>query len=251
MTLKRLGLWMIGVAVALIALAGAVIVHTAGPPFVDTLRSPIFQTPMHNTLNLQAGDYLVYENAANFSASPPDSGSLRGVTIVGPDTQPIPLSIPSTVQKLNRDGDTFSSVVEFHAPQAGAYVITVVSSNAATVVIGRDLGKLVLSILGWVALGLLGAAMLVAGVIMLIVARSKRRRETAIIAISPTVTGYPAGASNGWPIPISGSPTGAHTPAPAPPPRPGWYPDPEARHKYRWWNGQHWEAPLPDQPEEK
>ncbi|SDJ10967.1 Protein of unknown function [Frankineae bacterium MT45] len=263
MTLKRLGLWSIGLAVAIIALCGAVVVHAAAAPFIDTVQSPIYPTPMHRTISLDRGDYVVYTSSGGDITADPSDGSVHGVRILGPDGQPVPLAEASTPQTLNRDGESFRSIVEFHAPRAGAYAFSVLATSGTQVVVGRDLQKLIVSVLGWLAFGFLGGLILLAGVIMLIVAASRRRRHAAAASsASSNYPGYqspsypaayppvhPAGATNGWPTPASQRPPEPASNAAMPMPRAGWYPDPEARHKFRWWNGQHWEAPLPDQQE--
>jgi Protein of unknown function (DUF2510) len=210
-TLKRVGLALIAVGVCVMALCGTVIGVKIVPSLIRGITGPVYAVPMDRTISLSAGKYLVFERTGTRTSGGPitvtdDQGVSIGpdqIRVTAPDGTGVATGFPSGAQTIERNGVVFTGAVEFRARVSGDYEISVQTSSPTTVMISRDLGSLIISVLAWIATGAAGFFLLAAGTVMLIVYATRRNR----------------------------------TPPGAPP---GWYADPMDPGATRWWNGQVW-----------
>ena len=201
------------------------------------------------TVSLEAGDWAVYELAAAATSSSTTSTAKptvnpEAIAVTGPDGQRIStkcISCGAVSQSTSTNGAEYLGVVEFNAPEAGGYTITV-ESDGNTMAVGKPVTQAIGSLFGslFLAIGLssLGFLLIVAAVIWLIV-RSVNGRKTAVPAgaVPPAVGQYGGGAgqspAQGWQQP-TGTAAAAQT-APR-----GWYPDAGNPQQLRWWDGTQW-----------
>jgi hypothetical protein len=195
------------------------------------------------TVTLESGDWAIYEVASSPGTSGfssefgtelgSDFGSdlsevgptvdPESISVTGPDGQPILtrcISCAGQHQTTSSGAEQFLGVVEFTAPRAGQYTITVESAGN-TVAVGKPVTEAIGSIFGGLMLGIglagLGMMLIIAAIIWFIV-RAVSGRNVAV----------PAGAS-----PPGVSAAGSQTPR-------GWYPDTANPEQLRWWDGNQW-----------
>lgn len=196
--MKRIGWILIGVGIAVMALCVTFGILGSGRELVHGLTSTEYSTPVDRSLKLGEGKYVVFER--DVVTIRPDQ-----VHVIAPDGSTVTTHEVGSSQKIDRNGRTYLGAVSFHTPKSGHYRIHVDADQATQVLISRDLGSLILAVLGWILGAGLGFFILAAGVALLIVSAVRRRRP-------PVVTAAP----------------------------PGWYSDPSTPGRQRWWNGQNW-----------
>jgi hypothetical protein len=141
-------------------------------------------------------------------------------------------------ETITRGSAEYSSSLAFHTPSSGDYVLRFSNGVPTTVVVARSVSDAIRGVLVWFGVGAIGAALLLAGVVMLIVGavrrgRAKRAAYAAAWGAAPTWYGPnpqwspPAGAP-GYPPPYPPPPQAppAYPPPPPPSPPPGPPPPP-------------------------
>jgi len=195
------------VVASVIGVAAAVWIFgsTVGKGVSDDLSSPSFPVPTRQSVQLDAGDYVVYGSA---SSSEIGSG-IESVTVTAPGGGAVPAH-SSTSQTLTRNGSSYRSVVTFTAATTGRYQLDVQGDAGRTVVIGRSFTEYLGGLGTGVVVGILSALLFLVGLVLIIVGavkRSNARRAPAPAGYPPSGYG-PTPAGYGPPPPGYGQPPG-------------------------------------------
>jgi hypothetical protein len=200
-------------------------------PLSQTLTTPARQTPVNTYLSLTRGSYSVYELTGQSSDNGPITFTERrtptispaSVTVIGPEGENVPVvGLGNTTETLTRGTLIYTSAAHFTVGADGSYRVTVKAPKPTQVVIGPSLGAGLLAAWPWMLA--VGASFLafVAGIVLVIVARARR---------VPLVRGFTGPGGPGGP----GGPNPAGFTHP-----PGWYTDPAAAGRMRYWDGRAW-----------
>jgi hypothetical protein len=182
----RVGWLLVGVGLVCAIFAAFVIVGL-GPALNDTfLRRPC-ATPCSEVLDLDAGRYLVFEQVGRSTRVGPVTTTTQGEATISPANvevtsavgRSLQISRPGSTQTIERNGTTFRGVASFEVPESGRYLVTVDSPGRTQVLVAPGLGQTLLRALPGVALGGLGALAGGAGVVLLILAWTRRWRASS------------------------------------------------------------------------
>lgn len=216
------------VVVALIGLLAAVpgivgVVHTFG----DVLSSPAYQVPATLRLDLGSGDYTIYQRSGTRDSYGPLTVT-RGadveltpadVQITAPDGSDVPVAPRAANETITTGTTEYVSALRFRADRAGRYTIRIESPAPTAVKVQRPLVAQLRRSLPWLGLVGLGGLLVVTGTVLFVVGALRRnadRRRAAVVATAP-------------PLPPA-----------------AWYPDPDGRHRWRWWDGHTWTSHTSD-----
>jgi hypothetical protein len=209
------GLVLVGLSLIVGVTSGIKGTMLVAKPLSKTLTSPARATPVDEALHLDQGTYVVFELQPG--VTPAD------VTIVGPDGNRIGASdLGNSSETMTRQNSTYTGAVEFDVPAPGDYQVTVTPDQPDTVVIAPSLGSGFIRAWRWLAALGAGIGGLTLGVIFLIVGGVKRRRSRRPVA-------RPFEPAAGGPEAL---------------PPAGWYTDPTAAGRMRYWDGRAWQADV-------
>jgi len=208
--------------VAVTVLASGIAIAIAGfvlalLPFIRTITSStLFSVPGEVQVHLGAHTYALYERTGSsdfgFSQGGPTSLTPADVSVRNANGEPVGVrdSTFGPSEHITRNGDVYVSTVEFTAPESGLYTIRVDTTRTGSVIVARPLEDSLRQSLPWwgvFALGVIGA---ITGAVLWIVGAARRRRARQM------------------------------TYAYAGLPPPGWYADPHAAGRLRYWDGARW-----------
>lgn len=243
-----------GAVLAAFALVGIVVVAVRGAahigsPFVQSLTGPVLRTPLDRSMALDGGEYTVYELTGHVSGGGGTTFTRNGsptlvpaaVIVTGPQGQAVATTGPgSGTETVTRDRDLYTAAVRFTVPAPGSYRIVIAAREPRNVIITPSLfsgfsglGGSVLAFAGSVATFLAGMVLLGVGLL----GRSGHAASPRAPAPTP-----------GWaPGQVTGQMTGqmgqvGQVRGLAPP---GWYADPQAPQRMRYWDGRAWAPPSP------
>jgi len=198
---------------------GVVSVIAIAIPLVGTFTSPSYAVPGDIRVHLHHTRYIVYQHTgtrSTFGSTKDDvPAAIRmepaALSVQASDGSAVPVEVDESSETLTRGSDVYSGALAFDAPSGGEYDLTFTNTTSTTVVIARSLSDAVRSVAVWFAVGAVGGAVMVGGVIMLIVGIVRRGRAKRAMY-------------GGWgPPPGSGPPWSGYPPQSYPPP-PGQYP---------------------------
>ncbi len=208
-------------AIGVLALVGA---------FWSVLRGPVYAVPATVRLHLDAGGYRIYELDRSGSGRPGrplvDSST---VSVRSPAGSPVPVLGTGRSESIANGSEHFDTVVRFDAPTSGTYTLRLTPDTPTRVMVQPPLEDVVRDHLGWLLLVLVGFGAAAIGFVMVVVGvvrRSAARKRSSPVT-PPSATATPTAAPP--------------TVAPA-----GWYPDPSAVHRLRYWDGRAWTEHVAD-----
>jgi hypothetical protein len=212
----RIGWLLIAAGLVLFAVSATIGGIRVGPALTHGLTGPSYQTPMDRTLSLSRGTWVVFERSgAQYGGGGFTVTNETGVTlgpgdveVTGPDGRPIPTSTPSNNETINRNGTIYLGAVSFTVSRAGRYRVEIPQTDD-DVILSRDLGSLLGSVLVLILTAIGGLLMAGGGTLTLIVGANRRRRRSAAFFAPP-----------------------------------GWYPSPWMPNEYCWWDGRQWVPPV-------
>jgi len=188
-----------------------------------TLSGPTYDVPGTTQLHLGKGTYIVFERTGGRQTyGPLTIRRNHGVTIgwnqlsvTGRGGETILVSNSLRNETIDRGSDHYTAAVEFDTPRPGTYTLRFDTTEPGNVIVGRSLGDLFGRRVPWlVGIGV-GWLIALIGMIMLIVGLVRRGRATR--------RAQRVGGS---------SPTRVAAAA--------WFPDPDGRHRLRYWDGARW-----------
>ena len=211
---------------------------------------PTYAVPSTISLHLGTGTHMILERTGtqnNFDAGTRNVDlDPSQIDVVGPSGERVPVNYTSGTETITRPNGTYVSAVEFRVRRSGNYRVAVHASRPGLVMVQQSIGEVARRSVVW-ALGIaLGALLVLAGIIMLIVGivRRSKAKQLAMAATYGSTPGLP----QAYPTGTVAVPTGAPSTAPVPgapptsPPAspPAWHPDPHGQHRLRYWDGSAW-----------
>lgn len=191
------------------------------------------RTPGTVTRDLGEGPWVIYQRTGTDTGDGSTSAGQPTMTgeevrVTGPDGRRILVTRQTGNGTITINDAVYSSALGFHAPQAGTYRLEFTVPRG-DVLVQRKLVDTFVGALPWLAAAAVGLLLTIGGGITAGVQRSRTRRANAYTA------------PGGFPVTGAGDPTPGVVPGPPPPTTlPGWYPDPHAPGRRRWWNGGAW-----------
>jgi hypothetical protein len=198
----------VGLVIAFVSVIAIVV------PLLGTFTSSSYAVPGDLRLHLHHARYTVYQftgTRSPFGSSSSDSSVIRidpsMLSVRGIDGSFVQVAFDANDETITRGSNVYRGTLEFHVPSDGEYDLTFTNARPTTVVVARSIADALQSVVAWFAIGAIGGAIVIAGVIMLIIGSTRRGRAKRAM--------YP-----GW-----GPPPGSVPPWPGPyPPQPGPYP---------------------------
>jgi hypothetical protein len=199
---------MIVVAVVLGAFSAVRAVHIVW----DAFDGPAIDAPGITTIHLGAGRWIIFERTGTEQDFGPVQTQTDRPTTIAPDNVEVTDTDGNEQSVRDVTGDQsitlgstkFTGAVEFSVPADGTYVIVIQGTPATSALLARALSDQVKAAAPWLILLVAGGILLIFGVVF---------------------TVLPAGSSMAARRPVS---------------PPGWYQDPSAPMRFRWWDGRTW-----------
>ncbi len=210
------------------------------------ILGPTYAVPSTISLHLGTGTHIILERTGAQNSFDARTRNVdldpSQIDVVGPSGERVPVASTSGTETIARPNGTYVSAVEFDVRRSGTYRVGIHARRPGLVMVQQSIGEVARRSVVW-ALGIaLGALLVFAGLIMLIVGivrRSKaKQRATA------ATYGYNAGLPPTYPQSTIAVPTDAPSsvavPGAAPMSPPAWHPDPHGQHRLRYWDGSTW-----------
>ena len=214
------------------------------------ILGPTYAVPSTISLHLGTGTHIILERTGAQSGFDARTRNVEldpsQVDVVGPSGERVPVAFTSGTETITRPNGTYASAVEFRVRRSGNYRVRVNATRPGLVMVQESIGEVARKSVVW-ALGIgIGALIVLAGLIMLIVG-IVRRSKAKQLAMAATYGSTP-GAPQAYTASTVAVPTGAPSTAPVPgapptsPPAspPAWHPDPHGQHRLRYWDGSAW-----------
>jgi hypothetical protein len=179
----RSGWLLVAAGIACGGLAALLLVNAVGSAFSDSFLHEPCDTPCSSVLELEQGDYLVFELVGRSKQIGSVTWSSRGPETLGPadvrvqsvNGQELKIREPSSGQTIERNGAIYGGVVRFDVPEAGRYTVSIKGCSDKSVLVAPALDQTFLKAIPGVLVVLLGGIALSAGLVVLLMARSRRR----------------------------------------------------------------------------
>jgi hypothetical protein len=210
------------VSLVALVLGVAMVGVRVGPAFADGLFGPTYALPMDEAIHLEKGRWIIFERTGTQRRSGPltlrenDEVVFERVRarVSDPSGKELEWDFPFPMQTINRNGSIYTGVVSFDAPTSGTYDIAL-DTSSSTAIISPDIGSALGASAAWLVVAGLGALGCLVGVIVFLTGEKAGDRSDRSVTRRRPVA------------------------------RIGWYPDPEAPSRLRWWNGEQWGASKP------
>ena len=182
---RRVGWLLIAVSLVCGIIAAIMLVSAVGPSLKDALVRHPCATPCSEVLDLDAGNYLVFEEIGHSSSVGPLSTTTQAPTTIAPADvavtsstgRALEMAEAGSSETINRDGAIYRDVVSFHVPEAGAYRVVVDAPQVTQVLVAPGIGQTFLKALP--GLGVLGMALTLGLTGLVLVTLAWIRRRTA------------------------------------------------------------------------
>lgn len=192
----RVGWALVCVGVVLGIVAVFMLVGSVGPALKDALVRPPWATPCSESLDLEAGRYLVFEEVGRSTSVGPFSSSTEGpatvspaeVAVTSPSGEALDVVAPSASETIDRNGAIYGGVAGFHVREPGRYRVAVDAPPGTRILVAPGLGQTFLEALPGIGVAVIGFAVGLTGLVFLIVAWIRRRTPDA----PPEAVGRPS-----------------------------------------------------------
>lgn len=178
----RSGWLLVAAGIACGGLAAFLLVNAVGSAIGDSfLREPC-TTPCSSVLELDQGDYLVFElvgrskrigSVTSFSRGPETLGP-ADVTVQSVSGQELDIRRPSSGQTIERNGAIYGGAVRFEVPEAGRYTVSIKGRGDTNVLVAPALDQTFVRAVPGVLVVLLGGIAISTGLVVLLMARGRR-----------------------------------------------------------------------------
>ena len=212
------------------------------------ILGPTYTVPATISLHLGTGTHIILERTGAQNGFDARTRNVEldpsQIDVVGPDGERVPVTYTSGTETITRPNGTYTSAVEFRVRRSGNYRVGIRLSRPGLVMVQQSIGEVARRSVVW-ALGIaLGALLVFAGLIMLIVGivRRSKAKQRAMAATYGSAPGLP----QAYPASTVAVPTAAPSTVPVPVPGaapmspPAWHPDPHGQHRLRYWDGSTW-----------
>jgi hypothetical protein len=179
----RVGWALVCVGVVCGIVAVFMLVGSVGPALRDALVRPPCATPCSESLHLEAGHYLVFEEVGRSTTVGPFSSSTEGpatvsparVAVTAPSGEALDVVAPSASETIERNGAIYGGVAGFHVREPGRYRVAVDVPPGTRILVAPGLGQTFLRALPGIGVAVTGFAVGLTGLVFLIVAWIRRR----------------------------------------------------------------------------
>lgn len=175
---------LVGVA-ATIGVIAALLLAAPAKLFFSSMSAPVCPTPCTETVRLGPGTYVVFERVGRSIGGGGFSYTQVGPTTIGPSDVHVTSSAGESIQvvgmpgdssqTLDRGGAVYNGVARLRVPRAADYRVEVSAPSPTSVVVAPDVGRMFLRALPGLGVGALAALVGGTGLILLLVAWSRRR----------------------------------------------------------------------------
>ena len=231
---------MLGIAVA-VASVVLIVVNVS-----HDILGPTYAVPSTISLHLGTGTHIILERTGtqnNFDVRTRNVDlDPSQIDVVGPSGERVPVTYTSGTETIARPNGTYVSAVEFHVRRSGNYRLGIRARRPGLVMVQQSIGEVARRSVVW-ALGIaLGALLVLAGLIMLIVGivRRSKAKQRALAATYGSTPGLPPTYPQSTVAVPTGAPSTVAVPGAAPTSPPAWHPDPHGQHRLRYWDGSTW-----------
>ncbi|HET7689978.1 MAG TPA: hypothetical protein VFK41_06355 [Nocardioidaceae bacterium] len=177
---RRVGWLLIGLGFALGGSGVFMVASSVAPALQDSFLQSPCSTPCVEQLELDAGEYLVFEEVGRSRQAGPLSSTRRrpptitsgDVTVSSAAGEALAVSVPSSSQTIDRNGAIYLGVVTFDVPTSGVYTVSVEAPVSTRVLVAPDFGRTFLKALPGFAVGALGAVLGILGIVVLVLVKT-------------------------------------------------------------------------------
>ncbi len=210
------------------------------------ILGPTYAIPSTISLHLGTGTHIILERTGAQNGF--DAGTRNvdldpsQIDVVGPSGERVPVTYTSGNETIARPNGTYVSAVEFRVRRSGNYRVGIHASRPGLVMVQQSIGEVARRSVVW-ALGIaLGALLVLAGIIMLIVGivRRSNAKQRAMAPTYGSIPGLPPTVAPNTTVMPPGAPSTVAVPGAAPMSPPAWHPDPHGQHRLRYWDGSTW-----------
>lgn len=179
----RTGWILVCVALVCGAAAAVILVGSVGSAVNDVFFRDPCATPCVQERDLEKGNYIVFEQTGSSSQVGPFSARTQGhatigradVLVTSSSGRALAIGEPSSSQTIDRNGTVYVGVVSFHVPESGRYRLSVDAPGATQVLVAPGLGQTLVNAVPGLVVGGLGGLAGSIGLIVLILAWTRRR----------------------------------------------------------------------------
>lgn len=180
---SRVGWVLVTFGLALGIVAAILLARSVGPALNAAFFKHSCATPCSQVLGLNAGRYLVFEQTGDSNSVGPVTTSHRGpttitqsdVVVTSADGRTLDVFASNGSETITRNGTIYTGAVSFRVPESGRYRVSVHAPGATHVIVAPGIGQLFAKALPGVAVAVVGLVAGTMGIVVLILAWTRRR----------------------------------------------------------------------------